>query len=135
MFRISHANHAYAWGSQSAIHEIFGDPTPGPIAEAWMGAHPSAPSHETGAGGRSLPEIISSDVDAVLGADVAARFGPTLPYLLKVIAAERPLSLQVHPNLAHARAGCDKEDRAGVPRDAPERNYRDSNHKPELVYA
>ncbi|CAM5684917.1 mannose-6-phosphate isomerase, class I [Streptomyces violaceorubidus] len=64
-----------------------------------------------------------------------ARFGPRLPFLLKLLAAGAPLSLQVHPDLAQARAGYEDEERRGVPLDAPHRNYKDANHKPELICA
>jgi mannose-6-phosphate isomerase len=71
----------------------------------------------------------------MLGARVVAEFGPRLPFLLKVLAAETALSIQVHPNLAQARAGFADEDARGVPHDAPQRNYKDPNHKPELLCA
>src|SRR5690606_38457005 len=79
--------------------------------------------------------LVMEDPATVLGEGVRARFGDRLPYLLKLIAAERPLSLQVHPSLERAREGFAREEAAGVPVDAPHRNYRDANHKPELVYA
>jgi len=79
--------------------------------------------------------VIAADPKAALGPDVVARFGTTLPYLLKIIAAERPLSLQVHPDIEQARRGYAAEEATGIPVDASHRNYRDRNHKPELVYA
>ncbi|WP_258726412.1 mannose-6-phosphate isomerase, class I [Cellulomonas sp. NS3] len=141
MHRISTTSQAYAWGSTTAIPELFGLPaTDSPVAEVWLGAHPSSPSLVTvGADGSpdgvSLRDVITADSRGTLGEDVEARFGPALPYLLKVIAAEHPLSLQVHPSIDRARAGYEAEEAAGVPLDAPHRNYKDSNHKPELVYA
>ena len=136
MIRISHALQTYAWGSRDAIPDLLGVAAPsGVLAEAWMGAHPSAPSVAQDGTALPLHAFIAADPDGVLGEDVVARFGGELPYLLKIIAAERPLSLQVHPNLARARAGFEEEERAGVPLAAPHRNYRDTNHKPELVYA
>jgi mannose-6-phosphate isomerase len=135
MFSISNATLDYAWGSAEAIPELLGVPAPGgPVAEAWYGAHPAGPSR-TAPDGTPLQDVVAADPGAVLGADVVARFGPTLPYLLKLIAADGPLSLQVHPHVDAARAGFAREDAAGVPLDAPHRNYRDRNHKPELVYA
>lgn len=135
MQRIAHAAQAYAWGSPTAIPELLGLAVGDqPVAEAWLGAHPSAPS-EVRDGGVSLVEVISAAPTAALGEDVVARFGPTLPYLLKLIAADRPLSLQVHPHIDAAREGFEREEAAGVPLDAPHRSYRDRNHKPELVYA
>lgn len=85
--------------------------------------------------GESLRHLIESDPLGTLGEDILARFGTRLPFLLKLIAPARPLSLQVHPTIERARQGYALEDAAGVPVDAPERNYRDTNHKPELVYA
>lgn len=138
MHRLTPAVQHYAWGSRTAIPELLGIPaTDGPVAEAWFGTHASAPSRCVAPDGAPVPlsALVARDARAALGADVVARFGPRLPYLLKVIAAERPLSLQVHPHLERARTGYDEEDAAGIPVDAPHRNYRDRNHKPELVYA
>jgi mannose-6-phosphate isomerase len=137
MLRISTSTQSYAWGSATAIPELLGVPGSGrPVAEAWFGAHPSAPSIAQTDGRRvPLHELIAADSTGAVGEDVEARFGASLPYLLKVIAAERPLSLQVHPHAERARAGYAEEEAAGVPRDAPHRSYRDRNHKPELIYA
>jgi len=128
----------YAWGSRSAIAGLLGKPSPSPHPEAelWMGAHPSAPSLIQRDGSwRSLLDVIAERPDVELGAPVVARFGPRLPFLLKVLAAETPLSLQAHPDMAQARAGFLAEEAARIPRDAPHRNYRDANHKPELLAA
>lgn len=139
MFRLTSSLQPYAWGSPTAIPTLLGlEPTGEPVAEAWFGAHASAPSHcvrADGSAGAPMPQVIAADAPAVLGRDVEARFGPALPYLLKVIAARTPLSLQVHPHLERAGAGFAEEEAAGIPLDAPHRNYRDRNHKPELVYA
>jgi len=136
MIRIRSAAQSYAWGSPTAIPELLGVPaTGGPVAEAWFGSHHAGPSLLDGDDARTLVDAIADDPRRALGEDVVARFGARLPYLLKVIAAETPLSLQVHPNLAAAAEGFDREDAAGIPVDAPHRNYRDRNHKPELVYA
>ena len=103
-----------------------------PQAEMWMGAHPGAPSRtERG----PLNEVIDEDPARELGPRAVAKFGPRLPFLLKILAAGAPLSLQVHPNLEEAKDGYDDEERRGVPVDAPHRNYKDANHKPELIYA
>ena len=129
----------YAWGSRTAIAEMTGRPAPssGPEAELWMGAHPVAPSRllrgETAP--QSLADVIDHGPAAELGTEVVAAFGPRLPFLLKVLAAAQPLSLQAHPNEAQARAGFEDEDRRGIPRDAPTRSYRDTSHKPELLCA
>lgn len=137
MLRLAHHTQGYPWGSTTAIPELLGhEPTGEPVAELWLGAHPSAPSIvQSTQAPTGLDAYLATDPATLLGSDVVARFGPTLPYLLKVIAAERPLSLQVHPHLAGAREGFAAEEAAGVPRDHPGRNYRDANHKPELVYA
>ncbi|MFC7309973.1 mannose-6-phosphate isomerase, class I [Streptomyces monticola] len=133
MDRLSNTIRPYAWGSTTAIPELLGvEPTGEPQAEMWMGAHPGAPSRiERG----PLNEVIDADPEAELGARAVAKFGPRLPFLLKVLAAGAPLSLQVHPNLAQAKEGYEDEERRGVPIDAPHRNYKDANHKPELICA
>ncbi len=126
---------AYAWGSRTVIAELLGRPVPSPHPEAelWLGAHPGDPSHL--ATGKSLVEAISADPEGQLGPGRADRWDETLPFLLKVLAADQPLSLQAHPSLAQARAGFVTEEAAGLPRDAADRNYRDANHKPELICA
>jgi mannose-6-phosphate isomerase len=137
VLRLTSPVQRYPWGSADAIPRLLGvEPDGGPVAELWLGAHPSAPSTvHAEDGDRPLDAHVRGDVEGTLGGDVIARFGSTLPYLLKVVAAERPLSLQVHPSLEAARAGFAAEEAAGVPVDAPHRNYRDANHKPELLYA
>ncbi|MCL2454403.1 MAG: mannose-6-phosphate isomerase, class I [Micrococcales bacterium] len=133
MIRISPAVQSYPWGSVSALQAILGLDVEGPLAEAWFGAHALAPALLRD--GRGLDAVIADDPEHALGADVVDRFGAQLPYLLKVIAVARPLSLQVHPQLARAQAGFEEEELAGVPRDAQRRSYKDRNHKPELVFA
>lgn len=123
----------YDWGHPTTIPELLGTTGTGePVAEAWYGAHPSAPSH-TPSG--TLDTVIATDPAGHLGPDIADRFGPQLPFLVKILAAAKPLSIQVHPTADAARTGYINEDTAGVPRTAPNRNYRDTNHKPEMVYA
>ncbi|MFC8533536.1 mannose-6-phosphate isomerase, class I [Streptomyces sp. NPDC057249] len=127
----------YSWGSTTAIAELTGvEPDGAPQAEQWMGAHPTAPSivRRRGAS-RPLDQVIEEEPAAELGEHVLRRFGPRLPFLLKLLAAEAPLSLQVHPDLAGAAAGHKRENAQGVPLDAPHRNYPDSNHKPEMIVA
>ncbi|MEU5955276.1 mannose-6-phosphate isomerase, class I [Streptomyces sp. NPDC047525] len=133
MDRLTNTIRPYAWGSTTAIAELIGvEPTGEPQAEMWMGAHPGAPSRtERG----PLDEVIDEDPGHELGRAAVARFGPRLPFLLKLLAAGAPLSLQVHPDLEQAREGYEDEERAGVPVDAPNRNYKDANHKPELICA
>ncbi|MGA4865933.1 mannose-6-phosphate isomerase, class I [Streptomyces lavendulocolor] len=138
MDRLSNTVRPYAWGSTTAIPDLLGvAPTGEPQAEMWMGAHPGAPSRVTRPGHPEQPlsALIEADPERELGPAVVARFGPRLPFLLKVLAAGAPLSLQVHPDLAQAREGYAAEERAGIPLDAPHRNYKDANHKPELICA
>lgn len=125
----------YAWGSRSAIAAIQGRPVPAgsPEAELWLGAHPAAPALVERAGERlSLADVVAADPAGTLGA--ASGFG-RLPFLLKLLAANEPLSLQAHPDAEQARAGFDAEEAAGIPLDAPHRNYRDPYHKPEMICA
>lgn len=145
----------YAWGSCDAIPRLFGSgPAETPVAELWMGAHPSAPSYigddyglgayapesepataETGADRQTLLAAIEQRPQETLGNDVVTRYGPRLPFLLKIIAPARPLSLQVHPSLAQASEGFARENAAGVAPGCWERSYPDANHKPEMAYA
>jgi len=128
----------YAWGSRTAIATLQGRPVPSPTPEAelWMGAHPLAPSRLMREGrSTDLAAVIADDSTRELGASVRARFGARLPFLLKVLAAEEPLSLQAHPTEAQARAGFEDEERRAVPLTAPHRNYKDPHHKPELISA
>jgi mannose-6-phosphate isomerase len=102
----------------------------------WIGAHPGAPSRtERGDAAATLADLIAADPQAELGPAAVAKFGTTLPFLLKVLAAGLPLSIQAHPTRAQARAGHAAEEAAGIPVDAPHRNYKDANHKPELICA
>ncbi|MEN3361044.1 MAG: mannose-6-phosphate isomerase [Mycobacteriales bacterium] len=126
----------YAWGSRTAIPELLGvAPTGVPAAELWMGAHPGAPSRVCDERHGTLLARIEDAPDAELGADVVARFGPRLPFLLKVIAAAAPLSLQAHPNATQAAEGYAQENARDMRLTAPDRNYRDPHHKPELLCA
>ncbi len=123
----------YAWGDPTSIPGIVGlEPDGRPFAEWWLGAHPKAPA--TLADGTTLDDRIAEAPADWLGDAVAERFG-RLPFLLKILAAGVPLSIQSHPSLDEARAGFARENAAGVPLDAPHRTYRDDNHKPELICA
>jgi mannose-6-phosphate isomerase class I len=107
-----------------------------PYAEAWIGDHPGLPSFvRFPSGAASLPEVIRSSPDAVLGAACRRRFGDRLPYLIKILAAVKPLSIQVHPGKARAEDGFRREQSYGYPPHDPRRNYRDDNHKPEILIA
>ncbi|EKK5244558.1 mannose-6-phosphate isomerase [Cronobacter sakazakii] len=128
----------YAWGSKTALTELYGVANPEglPMAELWMGAHSKSSSKIQDAQGqtRALREVIDADKTALLGAPVAERFGE-LPFLFKVLCADQPLSIQVHPNKQASEEGFARENAAGIPLSAAERNYKDPNHKPELVFA
>lgn len=128
----------YAWGSPTSIPKLLGQENPSgrPWAELWMGAHPKAPSlvnYEDR--WISLKELIEQHPQAMLGSRTAARFNNTLPYLFKVLAVAKPLSIQAHPNLQQAKAGFARENRQGIALDAPHRNFKDDNHKPECICA
>jgi mannose-6-phosphate isomerase len=131
----------YAWGSRHAIAELQGRPVPapGPEAELWMGAHPSAPS---GVAQTTLDAVIAADPYRQLGPACVARFGPRLPFLLKVLSADQALSIQLHPTRAQAEAGFRAENPPGVPPSEnalgvppSQRNYVDDWPKPELLCA
>ncbi len=129
----------YAWGSRTAIAELLGAPVPAPHpqAELWFGAHPADPSVLLGADGSHTPliEAVASDPGRQLGEPCTGRWGERLPFLVKVLAAEEPLSLQAHPSAAQAAEGFAREEALGIAPGAPERNYSDPHHKPELLCA
>ena len=128
----------YEWGSHTALAALQGRPVPTqrPEAELWIGAHHQAASEILDGGAwRPLPAWVADDPTGVLGADVASRFGGQLPFLLKVLAVEQPLSLQAHPDAQQASEGFARESRSGIPIDSGRRNYRDPRPKPELVCA
>lgn len=129
----------YAWGSRTAIAELQGRSAPAahPEAELWMGAHPADSSRLAHPDGSetSLIDLLRSAPEEQLGVDCTQRWGPRLPFLFKVLAANEALSLQAHPSLEQAQEGFAKEEAAGIPLDALERNYVDPNHKPELICA
>lgn len=124
----------YAWGSRTSIADLLGKPVPAPHPEAemWLGSHPGDPSK---IGDKSLLDVVSSDPDGQLGPAVAHKWDGRLPFLLKVLAAEEPLSLQAHPSAAQAAEGYAREEAQGIPRDAPNRNYPDPTPKPEMLCA
>ena len=124
----------YAWGSRTVLAALQHRPvpSPGPEAEMWLGAHPTAPSLVPGPDGPvPLSDAIAENPQATLGDGVLTRFGNRLPYLMKVLAADSPLSLQAHPDSAQAWQGFTHEEAAG----ATVRNYVDPFHKPELLVA
>ncbi|MGN7702394.1 mannose-6-phosphate isomerase, class I [Cellulosimicrobium sp. 22601] len=150
-YRLENTVQPYDWGSTSAIQDLLGVAPDGrPAAELWMGAHPLAPSRVVpdgerrpaearpgvpAASGTTLADLVRADPVGALGQRVLDQHGPRLPFLLKVLAAERALSLQVHPRPHLARAGFNRENREGVARDSPLRSFHDDQHKPEMVVA
>jgi mannose-6-phosphate isomerase len=138
IYRLANPPQRYAWGSASGITEALGIPNPGggPLAEVWMGAHPSAPSTALVDGARvGLDALIGRDPKAFLGETAVERLGAALPFLFKALSAGKPLSIQAHPSKRKAQIGFSRENLGGTPVDAPERNYRDPNHKPEMAVA
>ncbi len=135
MFALTNEVRRYAWGSHTAMAEFLGHPSPSPQPEAelWIGAYPACPSRL--ADGRTLSQLIADDPIAAVGAAAVERFGPRLPFLMKVLTIGSPLSLQAHPNAAQAETGFAAEEAAGIPLDSGIRNYRDGRHKPELLCA
>jgi mannose-6-phosphate isomerase len=121
MYRLRNGVQRYAWGSPEAIPRFLGAlPDGTSVAEVWIGTHPLQPSPAVDGDGHAKP---LSDLTG------------DLPFMLKMLAADQPLSLQVHPSRAQAEEGYAEEERAGIPLDAPHRVYKDANHKPEMVYA
>ena len=150
MFRIGAVARDYAWGSTTAIPDFLGEtPTGEPYAEAWLGAHPSAPSPlldtltaadpatpgAPRAPGLDLRSAIAADPKAMLSAGVAERFDSTLPFLVKLLAPAQAVSLQVHPGAEQARESFARQQAAGTVFDDPSRGFKDPFHKPEMVYA
>jgi mannose-6-phosphate isomerase len=135
MWQINNTVRHYPWGSRTVIPELLGENSPAdrPYAELWMGAHPDEPSIRSD--GLPLDKAIAAEPDLLLGQAVHERFGARLPFLLKVLAADQPLSLQAHPTNEQAEAGFAAEEAAGVPRDDPTRTFKDPFHKPELLLA
>ncbi|QYO71002.1 mannose-6-phosphate isomerase, class I [Vibrio cholerae] len=127
----------YAWGSKTALQQLFDleNPTHEPQAELWMGAHPNGCSG-IAINGKivQLSDFIAQNPSLILGEYTARQFGE-LPYLFKILAAENALSIQVHPNKQQAERGFAQEEQLGIALTAAQRNYKDPNHKPELVYA
>jgi mannose-6-phosphate isomerase len=137
IFKLKNPIKHYAWGSPDWIPRILGldNKEKIPWAELWMGIHPEGPS-EIVYEGKSilLSELINKEPSKYLGEETYSRFG-TLPFLFKLLAAGTPLSIQAHPSLAQARAGFERENQRGIPLKALNRNYKDPNHKPEILCA
>jgi mannose-6-phosphate isomerase len=138
LLRLSPAIQHYQWGGFDFIPRLIGADNTArkPFAELWIGAHPRGPcAAEVGGPSVTLSQLIAGSPREMLGAEVLDRFGPELPFLLKILDARGMLSIQAHPSRAQAREGFDRENAAGVALDSPERSYRDSNHKPEIHVA
>ena len=135
MWQLQTSVRHYPWGSRTVIPDLLGEPSPAdrPYAELWVGAHPDEPSVLSD--GTPLDKAIQRRPEQLLGAAVRERFGDRLPFLLKVLAADQPLSLQAHPTNEQAEAGFAAEEAAGVPRDSTTRTFKDPFHKPELLLA
>lgn len=120
MRRLHNTTQSYDWGSTSDIPRFLGrSPSGEPVAEMWLGTHPLAPS----------------TVDTATGTQPLSEVAGDVPFMLKILAAEQPLSIQVHPSATEARAGFDREEAAGIPLSSPARIFKDPHHKPEMVYA
>ncbi|MDA3813954.1 MAG: mannose-6-phosphate isomerase, class I [Candidatus Cloacimonetes bacterium] len=138
IFKLRNQIRNYDWGSKTFIFNLLGreEPSPEPQAELWMGTHTQAPSRILSNGREeSLLEVIRQNPMRILGESVARKFENELPFLFKVLAAAHPLSIQAHPNKAQARKGFKLENKKNIPLNSPERNYKDNNHKPELLCA
>lgn len=157
MFKLHNTIQNYAWGSKTALTELFGIPNHEslPMAEIWMGAHPKSSSKLITSSNKDIPlfsQALANDIDDTvktlqplneyiqnnltmhLGEFAAQKFGE-LPFLFKVLCANEPLSIQVHPSKSAAIKGFERENRESIPLDSPIRDYKDPNHKPELIYA
>jgi len=136
LFRLEGKVQHYAWGGYTYIPALLGIPAGNtPSAEYWMGAHQSAPSQITTPGGTiTLDKLVAERPQEILGEAVWQRFGQ-LPYLFKILDVKDMLSIQVHPSKIEAEKGFARENEAGIPLSAPDRNYKDANHKPEIMVA
>jgi mannose-6-phosphate isomerase len=137
MFELTGVVKPYAWGSPTVLPNLLGhQPTGEPQAELWLGAHPGGSSTvRLERGEVAIRDALAAEPEALLGVASVAAFGPRLPFLLKVLAVEAPLSLQAHPTREQAAEGFAAEEAAGVPIDAANRLYKDREHKPELICA
>jgi mannose-6-phosphate isomerase len=138
IFFLHNTIQTYRWGSHEFIPRLQGrpSPSPDPEAELWMGAHPNAPSYIISETEKlSLEKYIQQNPETILGKETARKFHNTLPFLFKVLAAEKPLSIQAHPDKTQAEQGYERENKEGIPLDARHRIYKDRNHKPEIICA
>ncbi|TDT74650.1 mannose-6-phosphate isomerase type 1 [Arthrobacter sp. AG258] len=136
MYKLTGSRRSYDWGSDTAMFDFLESEADGePFAELWFGAHPTGPSTvHTEGGATTLDQLIAISPGSHLGQRVHSEFG-RLPYLLKLLAPARPLSLQVHPDPLLARAGYEDEQSRGIALSDPRRTFKDQHHKPEMVFA
>jgi mannose-6-phosphate isomerase class I len=128
----------YAWGSTDAIPELLGQANPKhePFAELWLGAHPDLPAHATiGSGEIALNRLTGAAGPVLLGERAFEQFDGAFPFLMKILSAAKPLSIQAHPNTEQAESGFARENYAGLDLDDPQRSYKDDKHKSELISA
>lgn len=136
IYKLKNVIQEYKWGSKTEIQKLLGLNNNKPMAELWMGAHPKAPSEVIKENGNiPLTKLIDNNPDKVLGERVVKEFGAKLPFLFKVLAAGQSLSIQSHPNINQAESGYEEENSKNIPLNAKNRNYKDKNHKPELICA
>lgn len=141
VFKLKNTVKNYDWGSADWIPELLGEENDAqiPCAELWMGVHPEGPSRIISGSKKNneyplLKDYITGDPEFFLGKEVEKTFG-ALPFLFKILAVDKPLSIQAHPNLKEALGGWERENLEAIPVNAPKRNYRDANHKPEIICA
>ncbi|MDH3467314.1 MAG: mannose-6-phosphate isomerase, class I [Gammaproteobacteria bacterium] len=128
----------YAWGNTDVIPELLGQANPKhePFAELWLGAHPDLPAHATiGSGEIALNRLMGAAGPVLLGERAFERFDGAFPFLMKILSATKPLSIQAHPNTEQAESGFARDNHSGLDLDDPKRSYKDDKHKPELISA
>jgi mannose-6-phosphate isomerase len=129
------ARRRYAWGSTNLLQGLLDEPSDGePLAELWFGTHPAGSATVPARSGASLVELVDADPDGVLGG-AANRWSGDLPFMVKLIAADQPLSIQVHPDATRAAEEFAAENERGLAADDPARRYQDAGAKPEIVCA
>ena len=127
----------YSWGGASFLPKLLSieNPNHKPFAEYWLGIHAGGPaSIEVNQQAVLLSDAIATDPKAALSEPVFNHFGG-LPYLFKILDVKDMLSIQVHPTKEYAKVAFEKEEAAGIALNAPNRNYKDTNHKPEIMLA
>jgi len=123
LVKIANQARNYAWGSRTLIADYFGPQIPAtnePMAEIWFGTHPGSPS------------VLAENPEKTLVSELG---GQELNFLMKILAADQPLSIQAHPNSSQAKAGFERENSQGIAIDAKNRNYKDHQPKPEIIVA